>query len=263
MMRLIIAALTGLLMLSACQSAATRNTGQEFQNNTTTKAADASKRATIRLQLATNYLEAGQPAVALEETNKAIELDSSLTDAYHVRALSYMAMNERALAEENFRTALSMRADDTDVLNNYGWFLCLNGRYGEALPMLQKAVSVPSASGPVKPLTSLGACQMRQGDTAAAEKTFLQALSYDRANPVTNTSLAQVYYREGDYQKARQVVGRVNNSKFASAQSLWLGARIARRQGDTAAQEAFVAQLRSRFPDSRELTAYEQGAWDE
>jgi len=260
MMRLIVAALTGLLLLSACQLPP-RTPGQDLQ--TASDQTAARRQASIRLQLATSYLEAGQSTVALDEVKRAISIDPTMTDAYHVRALIYMKMNERALAEDSFRTALSMRGDDGDLLNNYGWFLCQNDRYAEAMPILQRAVSAPSQSGPARSLTTLGACQMRAGHAADAEKTLQQALAYDRTNPVANTSLAQAYYAEGDYRQAWQVIGRVNNSKFVNAQSLWLGARIARRQGDAAAQNALVAQLRSRFPDSRELTAYEQGAWDE
>src|SRR5262249_30173023 len=144
---------------------------------------DMGRRAAIRLQLAMNYLEAGQYPVALDEAKQAIAIDPTQVDAYHVRALAYMGMNERALAEDSFRTALSMRANDPDVLNNYGWFLCQNNRYAEALPVLRRAVEAPSANGPVKPLISLGACEARTGDSAAAEKTLQRALGYDRNNP--------------------------------------------------------------------------------
>jgi type IV pilus assembly protein PilF len=259
MIRLIAAALFGLLLLSACQLPHTP--AQDLQ--TASDQTDARRRASIRLQLATNYLEAGQNSVALDEVKQAIAIDPTVADAYHVRALIYMNMNERALADDSFRTAVSMRGNDGDLLNNYGWFLCQEGRYAEAVPMLQRAVSAPSAGGPAKPLISLGACQLRNGASEEAEKSLKSALGYDRNNPVANTNLALVYYRRGDLTQARQYAERVNNSRFVSAQSLWLGARIARRQGDTATQNALVAQLRSRFPDSRELTAYEQGAWDE
>jgi type IV pilus assembly protein PilF len=129
--------------------------------------------------------------------------------------------------------------------------------------MLQRAASVPSAGGPAKPLISLGACELRQGHSAEAEKNLKAALGYDRNNPVANINLALVFYRRGDFAQAQQYAQRVNNSQFVNAQSLWLGARIAHRQGDGRAQDALGAQLRSRFPDSRELSAYEQGAWDE
>ncbi|MDW3680732.1 type IV pilus biogenesis/stability protein PilW [Cupriavidus sp. CV2] len=259
MTRLIVAVLMGLVLLAACQLPPPVKPELQTASDQT----ELSRRATIRLQLATSYLEAGQYNVALDEAKQAIAIDPTLVDAYHIRALVYMNMNERALAEESFRSALAMRADDGDVLNNYGWFLCVNGRYAEAVPYLERAVNSPSASGPGKALTSLGACQLRNGNSEAAEKSLFGALRFDRNNPVANNNLALLYYQRGDYQRAQQYVGRINSSNFVSAQSLWLGARIARRQGDVAAQNALVAQLRSRFPDSRELTAYEQGAWDE
>jgi type IV pilus assembly protein PilF len=104
---------------------------------------------------------------------------------------------------------------------------------------------------------------MRNGDLASAEKNLQTAYSYDRNDPVVLTNLAQLSFQRGNMGEAKQYVERVNGSRFFSAQSLWLGARIARRQGDTETQNALTAQLRSRFPDSRELTAYERGAWDE
>jgi type IV pilus assembly protein PilF len=258
MTRLIVAALFG-LMLSACSLPPAPV--QDIKTASDQTAAD--KRAGIRLRLATQYLEARQYPVALDEVKQAINIDPTLVDAYHVRALIYMGMNETALAEDSFRTALSMRENDPDVLNNYGWFLCQNNRYAEAKATLQRAVQAPSMNGPVKPLTNLGVCEMRNGDMVSAQKHLQTAYGYDRNDPALLTNLAQLSFQRGDMPKAREYVGRVNSSRFASAQSLWLGARIARRQGDTETQNALTAQLRSRFPDSRELTAYERGAWDE
>jgi type IV pilus assembly protein PilF len=261
MIRLIAVVLTGLLMLSACQMPRSQAQVQDLQ--TASDQTDAHRRASIRLQLATNYLEAGQYPVALDEVKKAIALDPNFVDALHVRALVYMGMNERALADDSFRQALSMRPNDSDILNNYGWFLCEAGRYDDGLAHLGRAVAGPGMAGPAKPLVSLGNCQLRKGDTAAAEKTLLQALTYDRNNAVANTTLALAYYGSGDLPRAQQYVSRANGSTGVSPQSLWLGARIARKQGDAATQRSLAGQLRSRFPDSREATALEQGAWDE
>lgn len=259
MTRLIVAALTGLLMLSACTlpSAPTQDI------KTASDQTSANKRAAIRLRLATQYLEARQYPVALDEVKQAISIDPTNVDAYHVRALIYMGMNETALAEDSFRTALNMRANDPDVLNNYGWFLCQTNRYADGKATLQRAVKAPSVNGPVKPLTNLGACEMRNGDLAGAEKSLQAAYGYDRNDPTVIMGLAQLNYQRGDMAQAKQYVGRVNGSRFVNAQSLWLGARIAHRQGDAQTQSAMIAELRNRFPDSRELTAYERGAWDE
>ncbi|MCA3187322.1 MULTISPECIES: type IV pilus biogenesis/stability protein PilW [unclassified Cupriavidus] len=259
MTRLLVAALSGLLMLSAC----TLPAGPTQDIKTASDQTAADKRASLRLRLATQYLEARQYPVALDEVKQAITIDPSNADAYHVRALIYMGMNENALADDSFRTALNMRSNDPDVLNNYGWFLCQTNRYAEGKATLQRAVQTPSATGPIKPLTNLGICEMRNGKLAEAEKSLQTAYGYDRNDPSVLMNLAQLNFQRGDMGQARQFAGRVNASPFASAQSLWLGARIAHRQGDTQTQGAMIAELRNRFPDSRELTAYERGAWDE
>ncbi|MEN7530955.1 MULTISPECIES: type IV pilus biogenesis/stability protein PilW [unclassified Cupriavidus] len=259
MIRLLVAALSGLLMLSAC----TLPQGPSQDIKTASDQTTANKRSAIRLRLATQYLEARQYPVALDEVKQAINADPSSVDAYHVRALIYMGMGENALAEDSFRTALNMRSNDADVLNNYGLFLCEAHRYPEAKATLQRAVQAPSANGPVKPLTALGSCEMRSGDLAGAEKNLQTAYGYDRNDPSVLMNLAQLNFQRGDMRQANQYIGRVNGSRFVSAQSLWLGARIARRQGDDQAQSKLIAELRNRFPDSRELTAYERGAWDE
>ncbi|WP_244258799.1 tetratricopeptide repeat protein [Cupriavidus gilardii] len=275
--------LAGLALLTACQSTgtpATRGTpGQQAPQarDASPAPADAHQRAALRLQLATGYLQAGQSAIALDEARQAIALDPALTDAYHVQALAQMALRRPAEAEQSFRAALSRRQDDGDLLNNYGWLLCEQGRYAEALTQLQRAVAAPSRGGAARMLTSLGACQLRQGDLEAAHRSLTSALaqpgttasaeSAESADAATRaaaqTQLGLLYWKQGDLPRARAEVAQVNAGRFASPASLWLGARIAHREGDAAAQQALLAQLHKRFPDSRESSAYQQGARDE
>lgn len=272
--------LAGLALLTACQSTgtpATRGTpGQQApqSRDASPAPADAHQRAALRLQLASGYLQAGQSAIALDEARQAIALDPALTDAYHVQALAQMALRRPAEAEQSFRAALSRRQDDGDLLNNYGWLLCEQGRYAEALTQLQRAVAAPSTGGAARMLTSLGACQLRQGDLEAAHRSLTSALaqpgptaSAEMADAATRaaaqTQLGLLYWKQGDLPRARAEVAQVNAGRFASPASLWLGARIAHREGDAAAQQALLAQLHKRFPDSRESSAYQQGARDE
>lgn len=272
--------LAGLALLTACQSTgtpATRGTpGQQAPQarDASPAPADAHQRAALRLELATRYLQAGQSAIALDEARQAIALDPALTDAYHVQALAQMALRRPAEAEQSFRAALSRRQDDGDLLNNYGWLLCEQGRYAEGLAQLRRAVAAPSTGGAARMLTSLGACQLRQGDLEAAHRSLTAALAQPgttaaddsvdaAAYAAAHTQLGLLYWKQGDLPRARAEVALVNAGRFASPASLWLGARIAHREGDAAAQQALLAQLHKRFPDARESSAYQQGAWDE
>ncbi len=249
------------LLLSACGTVGPGATGDL---ETPSQQTDVSRRAAIRLQLASNYLEAGQSAVALDEINKVIALDPSMADAYHIRALAYKNRRGPQLAEDSFRRALSAKPSDGDLLRNYGWFLCSAGRYREATGILEKAIETPSAGVAVKPMINLGLCYLRNGDAAHAARSLLRAHYIDERNPVANTNLALMYYKRGDAGNARGFIDRVNaDPRLANAESLWLGARVAHRLNDRRVQESLTEQLRRRFPESRELAAFERGAWDE
>ncbi|HBO83041.1 MAG TPA: type IV pilus biogenesis/stability protein PilW, partial [Cupriavidus sp.] len=64
--------------------------------------------------------------------------------------------------------------------------------------MLQRAVQAPSINGPVKPLTNLGACEMRNGDLISAQKSLQTAYGYDRNDPALLTNLAQLSFQRGE-----------------------------------------------------------------
>ncbi|ALF87984.1 MULTISPECIES: type IV pilus biogenesis/stability protein PilW [Ralstonia solanacearum species complex] len=239
-------------------------TVQTQEVRTLSDQADIGRRASLRLQLATQYLEAGQAATALDEIKNAIAIDPSVPGAYHIRALAYMNLGQHELADDSFRSALAAQPNDGDLLNNYGWFLCSQGgKPDQGMAMLRQAIDAPAVGSPAKPWTNLGVCQMRQGDLDGAEKSLTRATYIDANNPLTNLTLAQLYYKRRDYARAMSVIERVNGRGNQTAESLWLGARIARRLGDVSQQNAWSAQLQRRFPNAPEEAAFERGAWDD
>ena len=91
------------------------------------------KRARLRLELAASYFDQGQTNVALEELKQVLALDPGFADAYNLRGLIYMRLNDTRQAEESFRRALSLSAGDSATLHNYGWFLCETGQPRQAI----------------------------------------------------------------------------------------------------------------------------------
>ena len=63
------------------------------------------KRARIRLELAVSYFNNGQTTDALDHLKQSIAADPNFFDAYNLRGLIYMRLNDFALAEEAFRHA--------------------------------------------------------------------------------------------------------------------------------------------------------------
>ena len=221
------------------------------------------KRANNRLQLAIGYFEQGQTTVALDETKQAISIDPAFAEAYSLRGLIYMRLNDLRLAEESFRRALSISPNDPDVLHNYGWMQCQQGRTAEAVQTFTRALNSPTYSGRAKTWLTKGMCQIQAKQYADAEQSLTKSYEYDAGNPVTGYNLAQLLYQRGDAARAQFYIRRINNSELANAETLWLGIKIEHRLGNRQAREQLGGQLRSRYPKSRELSSYERGAFHE
>ena len=221
------------------------------------------KRARIRIELAAGYFEQGQTTVALDEIKQALLADPSFPDAYNLRGLVFMRLNEQRLAEESFRRALSISPNDGSTLHNYGWMMCQQARYGEAVQAFTQALANPVYGDRAKTLMTEGLCQMRAGKIAEAERALARSYELDAGNPITGYNLANLLYRRKEYTRAQFYIRRLNNSELANAESLWLGIKVERRMENRDAMQQLLEQLRKRFPQSKELTAYERGAFDE
>jgi type IV pilus assembly protein PilF len=224
---------------------------------------DARKRARIRMELAVGYFEQGQTNVALDELKQVIAADPNFPDAYNLRGLIYMRLNDMRQAEESFRRAATLNPRDANVQHNYGWLLCQQGRYDESLRSFDVAMANPLYAGRAKTLMVQGLCQARAGRAAEAERSLARSYELDAGNPVTGYNLATLLFKRGDFTRAQFYIRRLNNSELANAESLWLGVKVERHLNDRVAMLQLAEQLRKRFPQSREARSYERGAFDE
>lgn len=255
--------LAAVMSLSGCASAGASGAEVEKDTISSSGETDVRRRARIRLELAANYLQRGQASVALEETRQALATDPTFTDAYHLRGLIYMQMNDLNLAEENLLKAQGMRPSDPDIMHNLGWLACQKQQYAQAEHMFDKALAVPTYMDRSKTMMSKGVCLVRSGKPEEAEPILQKAYEFDAANPIIGYELAQLKYNKGDARRAQFYIRRVNNGSFASAESLWLGIKIERSLGDQASVRQLAGQLHKRFPDSKQSLAYERGAFNE
>ena len=224
---------------------------------------DHRRRARLRLELATGYFEQGQPNVALDEIKQSLAIDPTFVDAYNVRGLVYMRLNDIPLAEDSFRRALALNPRDGDVAHNYGWLLCQQARYEDSFRSFAQAVANPTYGGKAKTLMTQGVCQVRAGQRAEAEQSLMQSYELDAGNPVTGYNLATLLYERGDLIRAQFYIRRLNNSELANAETLWLGIKTERKLNNREAVLQLADQLKKRFAQSPQAAAYEKGAFNE
>lgn len=221
------------------------------------------RRARLRMELAVGYFEQGQATVALDEVKQVLALDPGFSDAHNLRGLIYMRLNELRLAEDSFRRAMALNPRDANPLHNYGWLLCQQGRYPESLQAFGQALANPLYGERAKTLMAQGLCEARAGQRAEAERSLARAYELDAGNPITGYNLAALLYQRGEFPRAQFYIRRINNSELANAESLWLGIRVERRMNNREAMRQLAEQLKRRFPQSPEFSAFERGAFDE
>ncbi|MBC7611120.1 MAG: type IV pilus biogenesis/stability protein PilW [Polaromonas sp.] len=221
------------------------------------------RRARIRLELASGYFEQGQTNVALDELKQALVADPNFGDAYNLRGLVYMRLNDIPLAEDSFRRALALNPRDANVAHNYGWLLCQQARYREAFQFFLQAVANPTYGGQGKTLMTQGICQARAGLRPEAELSLTRAYQVDAGNPVVGYNLANLLYERGEFTRAQFYIRRLNNSELANAETLWLGIKVEQRLNNREAMLQLGDQLRKRYGQSREAASYEKGAFNE
>jgi type IV pilus assembly protein PilF len=221
------------------------------------------RRARLRMELASGYFEHGQTTVALDEIKQALAADPNNADAYNLRGLVYMRLDDAALAEDSFRRAIAINPRDPNARHNYGWLLCQQNRYGDAAAQFTEALAVPSYADRAKTLMTQGVCELKAGQRVQAERSLMQAYEIDASNPVVGFNLASLLAQREEWSRAQFYIRRVNNSPSASAETLWLGIRVERKLNNREAVAQLGGQLQRRFPQSREATAYERGNFND
>ena len=235
------------------------NASVDIQKRDPSGPSDNRKRASIRLQLAVGYYQDGKFSVALDELKQALTLDPGFADAHTVLALVYTELHQDALAEQSFQRALQLEPDNSDLNNNYGWYLCQHGREKESLRFFDTALKNPLYTQKAKPLQNSGVCSIKMGDPVAAEEYFRRSFEIDPTGSVSAYNLASIYYERKDLPRARFYVAQVNNGQEPTPASLWLGIRIERRLGNRTNQVALESQLERLFADSREAQMQKRG----
>jgi type IV pilus assembly protein PilF len=101
------------------------------------------KAAEINMRLGLNYLQRGDYAIALEKLEKSLKQNPNLPSAHNTIALLYQRLGETDKADYHFNQATVREPDYSQAQNNYGVFLCEQGKYLEGEQRFLKAVENP------------------------------------------------------------------------------------------------------------------------
>jgi len=223
---------------------------------------DARSRAAIHTELGASYYGRGQYAVALEELREAIRSDPGYASAYSVLGLVHMELREDDVAVRNFEQALKLSPNDSDTNNNYGWFLCQRNRIDESIKYFMVAVKNPLYPTPDRSYVNAGLCLLKKNDLAGAEDMFNKAFRVQPRNPQALYNLGSLSYGRGQLMEAKSYLAQLAQVSQDTAESLWLGLRVARKLGEKNDETTYALQLKRKFPNSIQAQMLMSGRYE-
>ena len=217
-------------------------------------AADKLKDAAhVRVELGQQYMHLGKLELALENLKKALQYDDKYVDAHTVIAVLYERIGNLPEAEKHYARAVDLAPKSGDTNNNYGQFLCAEGKYVEAQKYFSQAMQDPFYKTPDVVYTNAGTCLMDHGGSAVlddAEKDFRRALEANPQNVMALFHMAKVLYLKNDFFHARAFIQRFEAQSKPDPSALLLARNIEVKLGHADTARDYAQRLRQDFPDS-------------
>jgi cellulose synthase operon protein C len=142
----------------------------------------------------------GNPAAALADLQKAIQLDPSRSDSYMNLAVLEMRAQQFDAAEGNFKKAVELSPKSANAQVLLGNFYQTRGRFPEAEQCYRRAIE--AAANEPNPRLSLAGLYMAENKPGQAEDLLRQSKKDFPDNPVGYRMLGDFYYANNQFDKA-------------------------------------------------------------
>ncbi|MDH5821457.1 type IV pilus biogenesis/stability protein PilW [Luteimonas sp. RD2P54] len=213
---------------------------------------ESRQRSETRLQVAraARALRGGEVDAAERELRAALGDDPDNIDALTMLAVIESSRGRRQQAGELYARVAGLAPHLGGALENYGAWLCANGRPAEGMAHLDRAIAAPGYQDRASALAHAGACAEAAGQPERVERDLRAALQLQPANPTALSAMAQYQYRRGRFLEARAFSQRRLAAAPATAEVLLIASQIEDRLGDTAAAERYRQRLGREFPQA-------------
>ena len=218
----------------------------EFRESESSKRRTQARR---HVTVAERHMRAGEIEAAADEARAAVRADDGLPAAHTIMALVAARQGKAELAGTHHAEAARLGPSGA-TYNNYGAWLCGNGRAAESLRWFDDALRDPGYGDRAGAMANAGACAARAGEFDRVERDLRAALELDPVNLVALDAMAEESMRQGQYLDARAFSQRRLAAGPATAAALVLASRIEDKLGDSRAAGRYVERLRTEFPQA-------------
>ena len=214
-------------------------------------AKDNTEAAQLNLRLGIEYLRDEELERAKNKLEHASDLDPNLALAHSYLALLNQKLGNQRQAEQLYRRAATLDAEDPVVHNFYGAFLCQTGKFARAEKHFLIAAENVLYQTREAALANAGVCAMDSGDPEKAEDYLRRALQVNPEYADALYQLAVLNHQTNHALQARAFLQRYEDKAELSADGLLLGYKIETALGDLDAAQTYAQQLKRKHPTSR------------
>ncbi|MDE2271361.1 MAG: type IV pilus biogenesis/stability protein PilW [Xanthomonadaceae bacterium] len=211
---------------------------------------DKQSAAQTHTQLAAVYMGQGHLKEAETALDRALGFDDKYIPAHTLLAILDWRIDRLPAADAEFRKAIALDPSNGDSNNNYGKFLCEQGKRQEAMKYYRRALADPFYKTPEVANTNAGTCLMKSRDYVAAEPYLHKALEIQPGYGPALLAMARMDLARGKAFDARGYMQRFESAGQATPESLLLGYQIATRLGDKSSASSYSDRLQDQFPNS-------------
>ena len=216
------------------------------------KPTDNEAASNVNVELGVGYLRQNNYELANEKLLKALRYNPDNVKANYSYAILQDRLEQKELAEKHYRIANKLHPNNSEEANNYGGFLCRNGREAESEKYFMTAVKNPLYKTPEYALTNAATCLLRIGQNQAAREYLERALVARNNFSPALYNMAELQFEEGKYDQAKIYIDRYHLVAKASARSLWLAIQNTLELDIDGDVTELAQRLETEFPDSPE-----------
>lgn len=239
--RWLVAACVAAALVSGCTSA-------------TAVKGDRKKAAEYQAQLGAGYLQRNRLDLAKEYLDKALKSNENSVQAQHYYALLQERLGNDKLAGIYFRRAMQQDAENPELLNNYGSYLCKTGAIKQAENAFIRAAQDPLYKTPEFAYANAGICLKKKGDSGKADNYLRQALSINPYSALALFHMAELSFNQQQNAKAQAFLYRYNEKHPDTPETLRLCYEINNALHEDQQAGECANRLLSKFPQSRAAT---------
>ena len=210
------------------------------------KGRKAAPMAAVQLvAVASEAYRAGDLELAEQQARRALKSDPKLADAHSLLAAIASDKGDNAAAGKYYEQAVALAPGVGAYANNYGTWLCANGRAAESLGWFDQALADANYPTPTAAMANAGTCANRIGQFDRAETNWRQALALDPAELQSLAGMATLQFDRGRYLEARAFAERWLALVPSDAEALHLASGIEQKLGDNMAAQRYLLRLQA------------------